>query len=125
MPSIVLIIEDEDNVVPLEIALGSLRDIEIQVLPNGREALHALKDRSLELAAVITDLNLPFVDGYGIVKAIRADERHARIPIIVISGEADPETPARLRTLGVNAFFSKPYSPAEVRHALEDLIHAT
>jgi CheY-like chemotaxis protein len=125
MAQTVLIVEDGDNVVPLEIALGSLRDIKIQVLPNGREALRALKDHSLDLAAVITDLNLPFVDGYGIVKAIRSDERHSELPIIVISGEADPETPSRLRNLGVNAFFPKPYSPTEIRQTLEDLIHAT
>jgi DNA-binding response OmpR family regulator len=120
----VLIVEDGDNVAPLEIALASLSGVAVQVLANGRDALRLLLAGSLELAAVITDLHLPYVDGFEIVEAIRSHERYARLPIVVVSGDSHPDTAARVHRLGANAFFTKPYSPAEVRHRLEGLIHA-
>ena len=46
------------------------------------------------------------------------------VPIIVVSGDTDPRTPERLSALGANAFFPKPYSPAEVRLKLEQLLDA-
>jgi DNA-binding response OmpR family regulator len=47
------------------------------------------------------------------------------MPILVISGDTDPHTPERVRRLGADAFFTKPYSPGEVREKLEQLIHGT
>ncbi len=124
MAHTVLIVEDSDNVVPLEIALAALDGIRIVTLPNGRDALNLLRARRLDLVAVVTDLNLPYIDGFELIKAIRANDHYSQLPIVVISADSRPETPARLRSLGANAFFTKPYSPAEIRHALEGLLHA-
>ena len=125
MARTVLIIEDADNVVPLEIALATLDGIAVQVLTNGREALSLLSGGSLEIAAVVTDLSLPSIDGFTLITAIRSDERLFKLPIIVVSGDTHPDVPERLRRLGADAFFSKPYSPAEIRHTLEELLHVT
>jgi CheY-like chemotaxis protein len=46
------------------------------------------------------------------------------LPIIVVSGDTDPRTPERLASIGVDAFFPKPYSPAQVRLKLEQLLDA-
>jgi CheY-like chemotaxis protein len=124
MAHTVLIVEDSDNVVPLEIALATLDGIRIVTLPNGRDALNLLRTTHLDLVAVITDLNLPYIDGFELIKAIRANDHYSKLPIVVISADSRPETPGRLRILGANAFFTKPYSPAEIRHALEGLLHA-
>lgn len=124
MRQTVLIVEDSDNIAPLEIALSALEDIETITLPNGREALNFLRADGRHLAAVITDLNLPYIDGFELIQAIRASDHYSRLPIFVISADTHPDVPGRLRTLGANAFFPKPYSPIEIRHALEDLLHA-
>jgi DNA-binding NarL/FixJ family response regulator len=42
-----------------------------------------------------------------------------------LSGDSHPDTPERLRSLGANAFFPKPYSPSDVRHTLEDLLNGS
>ena len=118
----VLIVEDGDNVAPLEIALGSITSVEIQVLRNGREALKLLESDLINLSAVVTDLNLPYVDGFQLVAAIRSHKRYSQVPIIVISGEGQKDIPERLRSLGANAFFTKPYSPAQIRQTVEELI---
>jgi len=125
MARTVLIVEDSDNVAPLEIALASLNGIRVIVLPDGRQALALLRANSADFAAVITDLHLPDVDGFELIEAIRADQRYSRLPIVVVSGDSHPDVPNRLRHLGADAFFSKPYSPAEIRQTLEGLLHAS
>ncbi|HXR76550.1 MAG TPA: response regulator [Bryobacteraceae bacterium] len=120
----ILIVEDSDDIAPLEIALASVDGLTVKLLTNGRRALELLRMETLELAAVITDLHLPLVDGFDLVAAIRAQERYRRLPIIVVSGDNDPDVRNRIRTLGADAFFTKPYSPAEIRHTLEGLLYA-
>lgn len=120
----VLIVEDSDDTAPLEIALASINGLAVKVLNNGRRALDLLQAETPDLAAVITDLHLPFLDGFDLVAAIRAQDKYRNLPIIVISGDTDPDVRNRVRNLGANAFFSKPYSPAEIRHTLKGLLYA-
>ena len=124
-PQTVLIIEDDDNTAPLEIALAALDGVKVVILANGREAVELLRLPSMNIAAVVTDLHVPHVDGFELIKTIRADERYSHLPVVVVSGDTHPEVPERLRTLGADAFFSKPYSPAEVRKTLRGLLNAT
>jgi two-component system chemotaxis response regulator CheY len=121
----VLIVEDSDDTAPLEIALASINGLNVKVLNNGRRALELLQTAPApDLAAVITDLHLPFLDGFDLIAAIRAQEKYRNLPIIVVSGDTDPDVRTRVRNLGANAFFSKPYSPAEIRHTLKGLLYA-
>ena len=120
----VLIVEDSDDTAPLEIALASINGLNVKVLNNGRRALELLQSAAADLAAVITDLHLPFLDGFDLIAAIRAQDRYRNLPIIVVSGDTDPDVRTRVRNLGANAFFSKPYSPAEIRHTLKGLLYA-
>ncbi len=123
MAQTVLIVEDDENVAPLEIALANLKGLRVLVLRNGREAADFLRRSSIDLAAVITDLQLPYVDGFELIEIIRGQARYSDLPIVVLSGDSHPDTPERLRSLGANAFFPKPYSPSDVRHTLEDLLN--
>jgi CheY-like chemotaxis protein len=47
------------------------------------------------------------------------------MPIVVVSADTDPATPQRVAQLGVSAFFAKPFSPAEVRRKLEQILDGT
>jgi CheY-like chemotaxis protein len=67
---------------------------------------------------------MPRMDGFELIERVRADPRLAGLPIIAVSGDTDPRTPARARELGADAFFSKPFSPAGLRQALVRLIGA-
>ena len=125
MAQTVLVVEDDENVAPLEVALANMDGLCVLILQNGREAADLLRRNSLDLAAVITDLQLPYVDGFELIKIIRAQARYSDLPIVVLSGDNHPDTPERLRLLGANAFFPKPYSPSDVRHTLEDLLNAS
>lgn len=120
----ILIVEDSDDITPLEIALGSLDGLATKIVKDGRDALEVIRNESREMAALITDLNLPFNDGFELIAAARWHSQNARLPIIVLSGNSDPATQTRTRGLGANAFFTKPYSPAAVRHTLKGLLDA-
>ena len=122
-PRTVLIVEDVDTcATTLEIALSTIRDIAIRHAASAESALQVLNTESVSV--LVTDIHLPVMDGLELVSAIRRNPRHARVPILVISGDTDPATPGRALKLGANAFFGKPYSPAAVRHKIEELIHA-
>ena len=123
MRKLVVIVEDGETIVALEIALASLNGITLLRFSSGLEAARFMATPPAELSALITDLNLPFFDGFQLVAVVRADPRYRELPIIVLSGDTHRETPSRLRGMGVNAFFAKPYSPALVRDTLEALLY--
>jgi len=107
----------------LEIALLGIPDIHVCIAPSARQALDLLASGG-EISALVTDLNLPSMDGFELIERVRADIRTARLPIVVVSGDSDPRTPARIQRLGADAYFGKPYSPALVRQKVEQLLDA-
>jgi PleD family two-component response regulator len=118
-----LIVEDaEDCATTLEIALSALPDVVIRHAHTAESAIQTLEREPV--SALITDVHLPSMDGFELVAAVRRQPRYAHLPILVISGDADPETPCKALDLGANAFFGKPYSPARVRQKIEELIDA-
>jgi CheY-like chemotaxis protein len=124
MARLVLIVDDSPQAATnLEIALLAVDGIEVAVANSGAEALRIIDANPCPLAAVITDLEMPRIDGFELIRRLRADPRFARLPIIVSTGATDPGAPDRARRLGADAFFLKPYSPAELRNRLERLLH--
>ena len=120
----VLIVEDAEScATTLEIALLAIPHVNVRVAPTARQALDLLA-KGAGICAVVTDLNLPSMDGFELIERVRSDRRTARLPIVVISGDSDPRTPERIYRLGADAFFGKPYSPAQVRQKLEQLLDA-
>jgi DNA-binding response OmpR family regulator len=122
MKRLVLIVEDVESCRDtLEVALMELPDLAVQSVTSGEEALEWLAAN--EVCALVTDLHLPHMDGCELIEAIRFELKRSSMPILVISGDGDPFTPDKVTRLGANAYFAKPFSPAEVRHKLAELIN--
>jgi len=121
----ILIVEDTQQCVSaIDIALLAISDVDLVHAANGHEALKFLASPDSEsLCTLVTDLNMPQVDGFELIAAVRSASRHSRVPIVVLSGDTDPATPERTRRLGANAFFAKPYSPSQVRGKIEALLN--
>ena len=120
----VLIVEDSsDCAEALELALHGLKDVKVVIARSAEEALECLSSSTVD--ALITDLHLPKMDGLHLLSAVRNRHNGQYTPVLVISGDSDPRTPARVLEAGAQAFFSKPYSPAAVRRKLEELLAAS
>jgi CheY-like chemotaxis protein len=125
-PRAVLIVEDSENsAATLEIAFLAIPGLLVLMASSALEALHILHRPGLAVRAVVTDLNMPRMDGFEMIRRIRADQSLSATPIIVVSADTDPQTPERVAQLGVSAFFAKPYSPAQVRRKLEQILNGT
>jgi two-component system, chemotaxis family, chemotaxis protein CheY len=125
MPSsgIILIVEDsEPCITTLEMALLGLGAMETRTARTGTEALAILANSPVR--AIVTDLQLPTMDGFELIEFVRHSPQ-AALPILVTSGDSDPGNSERLRRLGADAYFVKPYSPAALRRTLEQLLHAS
>src|SRR5689334_5195469 len=125
MPRTVLIVEDyEHSAAPLEIALSCISGVEVVMLSSPQQALNIFSKGADEIAALVTDIHLPYMDGFELIERVRQDRRYSSLPIVVVSGDTRPDTPERLMRLGADAYFPKPYSPAEIRKKLETLLDA-
>jgi len=121
----VLIVEDSENsAATLEIAFLGIPGVSVLTACSGLEALRILNNGP-GIRAIVTDLNMPRMDGFELIRRVRQHDRLRATPIIVVSADTDPDTPDRISQLGVSAFFSKPYSPAQVRRKLEQILNAT
>jgi CheY-like chemotaxis protein len=119
----VLVVDDSENAAAtLEIALMAIPGLSIKLATSGLEALGVLSREKEAAHAIVTDLNMPRMDGYELIRRLRADGRYRATPIVVVSADTDPATSQRVAELGVTAFFSKPYSPAEVRRKVEQIL---
>jgi CheY-like chemotaxis protein len=122
MSCVVLIVDDAEQCAEtLEVALLDLPGVDIVAAESAEQALQFMLGR--RICALITDLHLPHMSGYDLIRFVREQPGYNRVPILVISGDSDPATPDRLAALGANAFFPKPYSPSAVRKKLEMLLN--
>jgi CheY-like chemotaxis protein len=122
MPAVLIVEDSENSAAMLEIAFLGIPGISVLMAPSATEALRLLEDSSGSVQVMVTDLNMPRMDGYELIRRVRADQRLSGLPIIVVSADTDPATPQRIAALGVEAFFPKPFSPALVRRKLEQLL---
>ncbi|MBZ5583819.1 MAG: response regulator [Acidobacteriia bacterium] len=120
----ILVVDDsESSVTSLEIALDAIPGVRVAFASSAVEAIRSLNREGEAISAVVTDIRMPGMDGFALIRHIRADRAHSAIPIVVVTGDTDPETLERTSQLGANAFFTKPFSPAAVRNTLEKLLY--
>ena len=98
-------------------ALGAILEDEYTILyaENGQEALEILKARAEDISVVMLDLIMPVMNGFDVLKIIRADEEMKKIPVVVLTAERDAELKA-LRA-GAADFITKPFEEVEVIQA--------
>jgi CheY-like chemotaxis protein len=119
----VLIVEDSENsAMMLEMAFSAIPGLSVVMSSSGLDALRILHGSGSAVQAIVTDLNMPRMDGFEMIRKIREDRALSATPIIVVSADTDPATPRRVAQLGVDAFFPKPFSPAQVRQKLEQIL---
>jgi two-component system chemotaxis response regulator CheY len=87
---------------------------------NGQEALAILRDQWVDV--VLTDINMPTMDGEELLRILEADETLRAIPVVVISTDSTQHRVQRMLTLGARGYVTKPFLPETLREQIEKVL---
>lgn len=87
---------------------------------NGREALDLMKHEWIDI--VITDYNMPVMDGMEFIKSIKLNELAKDIPVVVISTERNDEKIQEFMDLGAAGYIKKPFTPESIRDLINTIL---
>jgi len=116
-----LVVEDSPMMRQLIVfALARVKNVTVTEADDGVVALKRLAQGKFDL--IITDINMPIMDGLKLVKRIRSDEAHKNVPVIVITTEGSSEDRARAMALGASAYITKPIQAPQVIATVKELL---
>ena len=72
--------------------------------------------------AIITDINMPVMDGFEFIEGVRSLSERSRLPILVLSTESDTEKKVRARNAGATGWIVKPFNPEKLISALQRVL---
>ena len=116
-----LIVEDSPTMRQLLVfSLRRLKDCRIIEAVDGVDALKKLTTERVDL--VITDINMPMMDGLKLVTLIRGNARTKTLPIVIVTTEGADEDRKRGLALGANAYVPKPIQPSLLLKTVASLL---
>ena len=113
-----LIVDDQSSIRQvLANSLAQLGFTNIAQRKDGKEAVEYLDQNPEHL--VISDFNMPVMDGLALLKAVRANPKTQKVAFIILTSEASKDLVQEAVKAGVNNFLAKPYTVAKLREVLE------
>ncbi|ACH37776.1 MULTISPECIES: response regulator [Citrifermentans] len=117
----VLIVEDSPTMRQLiAFALKRIRGVRIVEANDGVDGLKKLSSERFDL--ILTDINMPIMDGLKLVSLVRNDANYKAIPIVVITTEGAQEDRERALALGANDYITKPIQPTKILDVAKSLL---
>jgi two-component system chemotaxis response regulator CheY len=114
----VLVVDDQLTIRSLvRTGLQQLGFADIHEAPDGEEALRQILARPVHL--VISDFNMPKLDGLGLLRAIRSHGPISKTAFIMLTGRADKELVQRAVQFGVNNYLVKPFTVQTLKEKIE------
>ena len=95
----------------VRLALGAA-GMTVTTADDGVHGLEVLEGMAPD--AIISDINMPRLDGFGFIRAVRAIQRMRGVPILVLTTESAPELKARAREAGATGWIVKPFDPGKL-----------
>lgn len=93
---------------------------EVFLAADGVEGLGTLMDADPHL--IITDINMPNMDGFGLIENVRASGSHADVPILVLTTESGADLKARARHAGATGWIVKPFEDARLIAVIDKVL---
>jgi two-component system chemotaxis response regulator CheY len=87
---------------------------------DGREALSIMAANQVDL--VLTDINMPNMNGLDLIARIKENERLASVPVVVVSTEGSEKKMAEAVSLGAVGYVKKPFVPEEIKQTLNNIL---
>lgn len=116
MARTILTVDDSRTI--REMLKAALIDAGMEVVQaeDGVHGLEVLEGTSPDV--IITDINMPRLDGFGFIEAVRGSDRHRGIPILVLTTESVDEKKDRARQAGASGWIVKPFDPVKLINAI-------
>lgn len=118
----VLVVDDSETMRSLLVStLEEIDGLETVQASNGFEALKALPMQSFDM--VMTDINMPEINGLEIVHFIKNNQAYRKIPLIIVSTESGQADIQKGLALGAQRYITKPFDPEHVKKAVKELLN--
>ncbi len=116
-----LVVEDSPTMRQLIcFALRRVREVTVVEANDGVDGLKKLSQHHVDI--LLTDINMPIMDGLKLVSMVRKDANYKELPIIIITTEGSPEDRQRALALGANAYITKPIQAPQVISQVKSLL---
>jgi two-component system, chemotaxis family, CheB/CheR fusion protein len=115
-------VDDVEDVVTTCQTLLEMCGAIVTGVTSGKEALAFLADNDVDL--LVSDISMPEMDGYALLRAARALPRHAKLPAIAVTGLGRQADIARERSAGFDAHVGKPMSVERLTEIIRELLPA-
>ncbi len=112
MPKKILAVDDERHIVRLVEVNLQRAGYEVVTAYDGREALEKVKSENPDL--VVLDVMMPYMDGFEVLKNLKAEPATAEIPVIMLTAKAQDADVFRGWQSGVDCYLTKPFNPMEL-----------
>lgn len=119
--AMILILDDSPAMVMNLAQILSKAGHEVTTAGNGKEGITELSN-GLKPAVILTDLNMPEMDGIEFIKEARKATATKFTPIIVLSGEADGRKRDEARAAGASGWLTKPPQPNQLLYVVKQLL---
>jgi two-component system chemotaxis response regulator CheY len=116
-----LVVEDSAMMRQLLVfALSRVKQLKVTEADDGVDGLKKLATGRFDI--ILTDINMPIMDGLKLVKRVRTDPVHKDVPIVIITTESAEEDRQRALALGANAYITKPIQAPQVIAKVRELL---
>jgi two-component system, OmpR family, alkaline phosphatase synthesis response regulator PhoP len=116
----ILVVDDEIYIVHILEFTLTMEGYEVLTAADGEEALRRLEQDRPDL--VVLDIMMPKVDGYEVLRRIRADEEFRQLPVILLSAKGRPIDRQTGLEIGADDYIVKPFSPRRLLEKIQDLL---
>ncbi|WP_262028755.1 response regulator [Microvirga sp. Mcv34] len=103
----ILVVDDSITTRTLEKSILEAQGYEVLLSVDGIDALHVLRSGEAMVDLVIADVEMPRMDGFGLLQAVKNDPRLSTLPVILMTSRADPEDVRKGLDLGASAYITK------------------
>ena len=118
----VLVVEDSPTMRQLIVfALKRIRGLKITEANDGVDGLKKISADKFDL--ILTDINMPIMDGLKLVSLVRNDPNHKEVPIVIITTEGATEDKDRAMAIGANDYITKPIQTIKIIEVTKRLLN--
>jgi two-component system, OmpR family, alkaline phosphatase synthesis response regulator PhoP len=120
MPKKILAVDDEKHIVRLVQVNLQRHGDEVHTAYDGREALEKVREVKPDL--IVLDVMMPHLDGFGVLRRLKADPETRDIPVIMLTAKAQDADVFRGWQQGVDSYLTKPFNPLELITFVERIL---